>query len=409
VFAAPCFAAAASKLRRDLDGEGAVNPRQKRFIAQSLQYAGAIAAVERILTYGHTEKGLALQQSPWFLDQVRLTADLRIRHLLTTGASQVSKSLVNYLVAIDSLVHGQINIGWFYASRQSLYNQQPEQFQAMIGHWLEKLGELATIERDSVTRYTIDRATANFSSANSSSEERRGGAAEGKEQTAFQASLIFCEERSGWNSTVDITPRLLASQILSKPIRELGTPGAGLGIERSLTEAAHIFCPGVICPHCGELTYLDPKGALLRPVADPRTGQPRWFNSRGEILDFWSTDGTPGGAFVACLNCHGSISRSLVADCRLYSRQSGQSAQEWQAQLPDGEIFGGTVAIYLSPLLRWPSDPFRVVELIADGLAPLNPSIYQQNKLGHASETDAAGVTQADLDNLVSLPPHDLN
>ena len=403
-----CFSAAAKQFRSTQAIEGAVNLRQQAYLRESLRYSGAIAAVDRIFVYGRNESGEALANSAWFRDQLRLTADLRLRHVLTTGASQVSKSLGNYLVAIDALVNGQINLGWFYASRQSMHNQQPDQFQAMIGYWLENSGQRSQTQRESVTRYSVDLATANFSYANSSSEGTRGGAAEGKEQASFQASMLFLEERSSWKSTVDVTPRLGASRILSKPIRELGTPGAGLGIERAMLEAAHVFCPGLHCPHCDRLTYLDPKGALLKAVEDERTHRPRWFNARGEIMDFWSSDGTPGGAYVACLNCGGSIPREAIAHCRLYSRQTGQLAEQWQTSLPDGEIFGDTIAIYLSPLLRWPSDPYRVVELVSEGLSPGNSSIYQQNKLGHQSETDAAGVTLADLDHLTTLPPHEL-
>jgi hypothetical protein len=378
--------------------------RQADFIANSLNRQGGIDAVQRILKYGKTETGRDLDDYPWFRDQIRLTADFRLKEVLTTGASQVSKSLVNYLVAIDCLVSGQINLGWFYASRQSMINQQPEQFQKMIGYWLDAIEERKQVGRESTTRYSVGNAVANFSYANSSDESKAGGAAEGKEQASFSASILFLEERSSWKQNVDVTPRLGASLLPSKPKRQLGTPGSSSGIEREIRDASHLFAPATHCQSCGSLTFLDPKGALLKSAEDERSGKQRWFNARGEILDYWSKDGTPQGAYVACTHCGAEIDADAIAKCRLWCKKNKVSAEDFLDLLQDGEIYPHPVAIYLSPLLRVPSDPYRAVELVKEGLEPQNPSIYQQNKLGHQSSLDANGITLEDYQRVLELP-----
>jgi hypothetical protein len=365
----------------------------EQFINNSLKCQGAIDAVERILKYGRNELNQPLRNTLWFRQQLRLTADLRLKEALTTGASQVSKSLANYLCLNDQLINGQINAGWFYASRQSMYNQQPEQFQKLIMAWLNNVEKHTKIERDSVARFTTGKATANFSYANSSSQGKAGGASEGKEQASFQASILYLEEKSSWDSLVDVSPRLGASTILSKPIRQLGTPGSGAGIERDIENAAHLFVPGLICKNCKQITFLDPKGALLKPVYDEKRKEERYFNSRGQILDYHSLHGTPESAYVACIHCNSPISAEEIDQCQLYSKVTLETADEFLDALPDDQVYIDPIAIYLSPLLRIPTDPYRVVELIREGLDPPNPKIYQENKLGHASVTGSMGVS----------------
>ncbi|WP_438555938.1 hypothetical protein [Chroococcidiopsis sp.] len=372
----------------------------------SIKRQHAIDAVDRIMLYGRTEKGDPLDDTKWFRQQIRLTADNRIAYVITTGASQVSKSLVNYLDAIDTLITGQLDIGWFYASRTSMNNQQPSQFQRMVHHWVKAAKVTLEIDRDAVSRFMIGNAIANFSYANSDSTEKSGGASEGKEQASFQASKLYLEEKSSHKATVDVTPRLGASRLLSKPIRELGTPGAGVGIERSMLEAKHVFCPAVHCRKCKQVTWLEPKGALLKPIVDSKTNAPKYFNARGEIIDYHAREpGRPESAFIACVHCGYPVTNHEIINCDLRSKVTLESVDEYLDSIPDDIVQIEPVAIYLSPLLRIPSDPMRVWQLIRDGLNPVNPSIYQQNKLGYASVSDNSGVSPYDFERVISLDP----
>ncbi|MGL5076114.1 MAG: hypothetical protein ACRDBG_09790 [Waterburya sp.] len=355
------------------------------------------------MKHGRTETGKPLRDSKWFRQQLRLTADNRLKHVLTTGASQISKSLANYLVAIDDLINGQINIGWFYASRTSMFNQQPEQFQKMIQYWIKNETREFKIGRESTTRYSVGNATANFSYASSQSQVKSGGASEGKEQASFQASKLYLEEKSSWDVTVDVTPRLGASELVSKPIRDIGTPGDGNGIERDIFEAAHDFQPSVICRKCNNITWLHPKGALLKSVLDEKSGKEKWFSSRGEILDFHSTDGTPRWAYIACMHCGNEITADDIVDCDLRSRVTLITADEFLDELPENQVFLEPIGIYLSPLLKMTEDPYRHIELIRDGLEPENPKIYCQNKLGIASEMSSTGVSFTQYDRVIDL------
>jgi rRNA maturation protein Rpf1 len=377
------------------------------YLTNSMKKAGAINAVNRILKFGRTETGEKLQVTKWFKQQLRLTADNRLRHVLTTGASQISKSLGNYLVAIDDLINGQINIGWIYASRQSMINQQPTQFQQMIAFWMSRQKDEYDIKRESIGRYSVKNATANFSYANSSSEQLSGGSAEGREQNSFQASKLYQEEKSSWKSNIDVSPRLGASKLISKPIRELGTPGSGTGIERLIRDASHNFEPGVYCKHCGELSWLHPLGNLLKPkvTLEKNSGSKvsNYFNLRGEIHDYFKDD--DDRPYIACNVCQQDITEQ-IGECELYSRQSLQSADEWLDSLSEDEIYYPSVSIYLSPLLKVPDDPYRVVDLVREGLNPESVLIYHQNKLGIESKFTITGVTAEDYDRVLRLRPY---
>lgn len=368
------------------------------------KYSG-ISAVERIMKYGRTEKGELLKDTKWFRQQIRITADNRIKYKLTTGASQISKSLVNYLCCVDDIISGNIDIGWFYASRQSMINQQPQQFQAIAKCWIEGLKNPPKVYRDSVTRFRVGNAIGNFTYVNSDSAEKSGGAAEAQQANAFSCSKIYLEERSSYKANVDVTPRLGASRLVSAPIIQMGTPGSGSGIEKDIKEAAHYFLPGVRCNDCEQITFLEPKGALLKGIRNNKNGRIEYFGLRGEILDYFSEDGTPRTAYVACQHCGCKITPEQIEDCDLISKQSQQTVDEFLDELPD-EIYFDSVAIYLSPLLRVPDDPFRLQQLIADGLEPENSLIYCQNKLGYPSELGSTGVTIDQFDHVFRLKPH---
>jgi hypothetical protein len=384
----------------------------QQFIANYLKRQGAIDAVARILKYGRNEANEPLRDTKWFRQQLRLTCDKRLKHALTTGASQVSKSLANYLDLIDTVFTGQINAGWFYASRQSMHNQQPEQMQKLSANWIKSLKKdniEFKVNRDAVTRYSVGVATANFTYANSASESKSGGASEGKESASFQASILYLEEKSSWKQLTDVSPRLGASVLMSKPIRELGTPGSGAGIERAIENCKHVFVPGLPCPSCKQITFLDPKGALLKSVYSDKKKEHLWFSVKGEILDYHTKDGTPDGAYVACIHCEAEITPEQIDDCELYSKVTLETVDQFLDNLPEDEIYTGSVGIYLSPLLRVPTDPYRVIELVKEGLDPVNPKIYQENKLGHASVTGSTGVSLAQYLRIIDKSPIDFD
>lgn len=401
------------KVARRIEGAGASkNKDRQEFIEQKQRYLvfaltsqGAVDAVERILKYGSTEKGLPLTGSPYFRDQLRLTADMRLQRVLTTGASQVSKTLANVNVLADCLVWGQIDCGYFFDSRDNLYNNQPQQIQPVLDRYIEAIGG-AAVERSAVARFQYGLASGYFFYVTGENKESAGGAAESSKVASVSISAAWCEEYSSWGN-VDITPRLGASALLAKPVRMLGTPGGGNSpIDKDLVTADHVFAPSVICPHCQQVTYLDVLGALLKPRKDSRTGIDKYFNSRGEILDFWGTADSP---FVACQHCHGEISGDDVAGARLREKGTNCTADQFLDELPERQVYGGLVAISLSPLLRMPSDPLRVQTLIREGLEPVNPLIYCQNKLGIPSQVGVFGVAISDVTAAMSGSGWQLN
>jgi hypothetical protein len=382
---------------------------RQQYIDQSLKKQGAIAAVDRIMSHGCTEKGLPLKPSDWFRDQLRLTADMRLRSVLTTGASQVSKTIGNVNVLADCLVFGQIDCGYFFDSRDNLYNNQPMQIQPVLDHYVESAKQNLAIGRAMVARFSYGLANGYFFYVTGDSKESTGGAAESSKVASVSISAAWLEEYSSWGN-VDITPRLGAGAIASKPQRKLGTPGGGSSkVDKDLASADHVFYPSIVCQCCDRVTYLDVKGALLKPIKDPKTGSDKYFNARGEIYDYWSTDKTPETAFIACLHCHNPITRSHLLTTRLRDRLSGELTDNFLDRLPDGEVYSGTVAIVLSPLLRASDDPMRSSDLIREGLEPENPLIYCQNKLGVVSSLSSFGISLDDLNYAIAAAPWGFN
>lgn len=371
---------------------------QKSYFENAMHRDGAIAALKRIKKHGLTESEEKINWSKWFEQQVRLTADKRVRLVITTGASQISKSLGNYLVAIDDLINGQINIAWCYASRSSMQNQQPSQFQAMITAWLLSQSVTFRIQRDAITRYKIGKAIANFTYANSVNETKSGGAAEGKEQNSFQASALYLEEKSSHGST-DLSPRLGASLIASKPIRELGTPGNGNGIEKSLKACQHNFEPGLICPKCDRVSTLHPLGNLFKKNRLTNN----YFDTRGHIQDYYKND--KGEPIIVCNHCNADLTL-VIADIdkiEFYSLQTWKTIDQFLDDIPN-EIYYQSVSIYLSPLLRCASDPYRLKDLVEDGKNPESVLIFHQNKLGLESKFTLNGIGFDDFNHAKNIP-----
>ncbi|MGL4230463.1 MAG: hypothetical protein ACRCWJ_03775, partial [Casimicrobium sp.] len=257
----------------ELAGESSKSAQRYRYIQDSLNHGGK-AFVDRVRKYGLTDKGEPLRMPQWFCELLELLGDFRVPHTLTSGCAQLGKTAAHTLLLTDTIVHGKLNSGWFYSSRGSRDLNVPEQFYPVMTHWVDRLardtGEtlIATNDRQNVSRYQIDGTTAIFSYANTSkaSPSRQGLAAAGGAAVSFTANILFYEERSQWSpGTADpLIRRLDASLIPTRPIRELGTPGSGLGIEVEVDRAHYNFYPHYHCESCGGTYPLDPKGCLLK-------------------------------------------------------------------------------------------------------------------------------------------------
>ncbi|MCC5622700.1 hypothetical protein [Nostoc sp. CHAB 5715] len=99
-------------------------------------------------------------------------------------------------------------------------------------------------------------------------ESDDGRASAGGVNVGFSADVLIKEERSQYppGAGDPLNRRLDAARLPSRPIRELGTPGSGNGVEAEIKAADYHFYPHYTCPYCEAIAPLHPKGCLLKPV-----------------------------------------------------------------------------------------------------------------------------------------------
>lgn len=378
----------------------------------------ALAAIKR---YGKTEVGEPIRWSRVFEEIILLTADMRIGLTVLSGNAQGGKTISQTLVLVYFVATGQVNCAWFYDSATNLDVNMPFQFEPIAEDWMRAIHEEAGIDPDRTKnlnrnqtrrRYRMGRATAIFSYASTSAKAASGKAEIGSVGASFQSSINFEEEKSQWPNGVDFGARLEASVFDTKPVRMLGTPGSGQGIERDMVECAYHFYPHTACQSCGQRTSLDPKGALLKQFS-------RTTPSGDIIQTYFSISGRPqsavqdtegnvtpaqwhhtdpsdpvGSAYVACVHCLEPIPfEARTEQAFMACLKTEQTVPDFLEALPPGAPAKRlTVAQQISPLIRARQNV--AAEIIEKGLNPnTNPSDWQQQVLGHPSEILRTGLT----------------
>jgi hypothetical protein len=381
--------------------------RQKRidFIDQAYELGGR-GFLDRVKAFACTEKGDKIELLPWYEEYCLLIGDLRLHHTMTTGCSQIGKTLAHTFLIVDCLTTGKLNAAWFYDTRTNLDQNVPMQFHPVVGFWVSEMrraGHRFRRGRDRVinTRYQIDQANAIFSYTSTSrpSIRKGGGAAAGGAVVSFQADLMFLEERSQYTpGSADPLPRRLdASMLPTKPVRELGTPGGGRGIESVMTDVDRYFYPHFSCDHCGLTQPLDPKGCLLkRSVVRDLLGRPAYsyFSESGRPREWWHIDPNDpvGTAYLGCSRCGHPIDDEQRYEAKFRCRLTREWAADFIESLPPGiPDRRWQIGIHLSPLSR--KRQGLASEIIQSGLAAAVTQDWQQQMLGHPSESAAANIT----------------
>lgn len=356
--------------------------------------------VKAVRQYGKSDKGLPLDLLPWHDEYMSLIGDLRIHHTMTTGAAQVGKTLFHYLLLCYLVQTLDINSQWVYALLSSLQKCVSLQFKPIAQYWLESTECKAKL--DSTMLWRVKNGAAFFSYTGGSSGSKSTGVEVSNSAASVSPDVVFWEEASQYPSSMKavLKRRLDASRLDYKPIRELGTPGAGGGIENSLKSADLFFYPGLTCPHCDRLTYLDPKGALLLPTLykDAKGKEIlRYWNEGQQPDKFLTHDGSVAEAYIGCQHCQKPLSDTDRAQALFYDRKSGLPLKEFLEEFEDnGKLW--KVGIYLSPLLR--QTKYNLAEyIISEGANSENPDDWIQQALGLPTEPTAVKI---DRDNLIS-------
>ena len=360
--------------------------------------------VRAVKRYARTEKGIEPVINNWLEECLLALGDFRVGDILTTGAAQIGKTLSHTWLICWILTEYGINTGWFYSTRESMDAQVPEQFRPVIRYWLEQANIKPDREDRKInSRYQVKGATGIFSyvSTSRSTPSREGLAKAGSAAVSVQVNLAVFEERSQWPiGSADPLPRRLdASVIATKPIRELGTPGSGAGIEAGIKSVQHNFYPHCQCPHCNRIFPLDPKGCLLR--------QSKRRNALGrETVGYLSESGRPLQWFenISCPECHGLLtsefrSKRSWMQCRL----TGVELRDYLDQLPNVPPTRQKIALHFSPLVR--DSETLAGDIIREGNSCLDTTDWQQQMLGHPSENLTASLTIEILERAIARQP----
>jgi hypothetical protein len=406
-----------SKMTKQLDTQAAKRPdiqiftkRKARahYIKNSLTYGGA-GFVSRIKKYGVTETGEKLILRRHYLEALSAIGDLRISWVLTSGPSQVGKTLAHTFLLIDGVVVGKLNGAWFYDSRTSLDQYAPIQFRPPVGVWISRMQDAGYRfkrggDRTTNTNYQVDGANAIFSflTTSTTSKLEAGGAAAGGAASSFRGDFVILEERSqSPPSAADVAlDRLANSSIPSQPRRDVGTMGGGMGIEFDMQDCNYYFYPHYTCSNCAKTLPLDPKGCVLKKVSRLNALGKKvdvYLSESGRPLQWHHTDINEAvkSAIVACSDCGTEISnRSRLVDSRYICTQTGITLADYLKSLPAGvPPETQKIAVHMSPLTREGDGRKVASEIIRRGLATANTSNWQQQVLGHYSRTEALRLT----------------
>lgn len=384
---------------------------------RSIYREGGKGFLRRVQAYGTTERGSKLIMDPWFAEYVELVGDLRLAHVLVTGPSQCGKTIVSTLLACDVLSFGKLNIGWFYSIEKARNMNMPTQFKPCAkfwkqetqaqGHNFARKGDL-----DDVSRYQIGGATGFFSYASTSAAKAgKDSAAVGGVAASFTADVLFLEERSQYppGAAGPLPRRLDASKIPTKPIRELGTPGGGGGIESGFGTSLRHFYPHYTCPSCGAIKPLDPKGVLLRPYNHPKRGQ-QYLSESGKPLNWFHRDENDPirTAYFACSKCGNELHEEVRYNAHMRCLKTGISAREFLDALPTDQKDPKStrkhkIIVHLSPVCRR-STYNEAEDIVQTGLDSEDSTDWQQQRLGHVSERSSNQLTHEVIKSAIDAP-----
>lgn len=369
--------------------------------------------VKRLEKFGCTE--LAddkLILYPWVKEFAKVVSELRTYHVLTTACAQIGKTLINTLFMVDFLVFVNLNVLWIYPSKTQVDNLVPGMFLPVVRAYIrnietyftEKNNKPFTLTRDTDrtnnSNYQVRGATAHFrytsTSAKDNTTQRKGLATVGGSASSISANILFIDERSQIlpDALGTVFRRLDAARLPGGLIREVGTPGAGLGIESAIENANYHFYPHVICSHCDNIVALSPKGCLLKPI-----GEGKYLSLTGRPIEWFSKDKDDPiqTAYIGCPICASEISEEERINAHFRCIKTGISYAEYERKLPqtveESLSERKTIAVHLSPLLR--VTKYNLAAYIIDaGLNSESVKDFSQQLLGFPSEVDTQSISR---------------
>ncbi|MGL5131176.1 MAG: hypothetical protein ACRC78_01550 [Planktothrix sp.] len=379
---------------------------------KEIEIYGGAKILERIKKYGCTEKGEILTLYKWHEQAILVLADLRLHEVLMTGAAQIGKTLLTTLVFVDSVIQGRLNVAWIYNNERNMLSNRDVQYYPLLNYWLQKYLE-DTENYDiyfKANKWNITGSQAIFRYASTSAlSVRRDRAAVGATAASYQADWMVLEERSQYPpGAADVLPRRLDnSKFPARPIRAIGTPGSGAGIETQMKGSVYSFYPHVTCENCGDYQPLHPLGCLLKPSRiQDAVGQEKvsYFSPIGRPNEWFFTDANDPikTAYFGCRTCGHEIKKETRLASQFACTVTGKKLADFLQEIdPEKEEFKEIkISFELSPLLR-DADYNLAVSLIKTGIDTENVADWQQQSLGVSSVIDKAQITAAVIQNCI--------
>ncbi|PZV05771.1 MAG: hypothetical protein DCF32_10675 [Leptolyngbya sp.] len=347
-------------------------------------------------------------------------------HLYVTDDWIVThNTLPHNLLNAYCLTVGRLNTFTVYDLERTLHRNVPLQFKPTLARWMAEAGlsvkggqanagdrtGLSSGRSQNNTLVQVNDGNAMFGFASTSAEVRGDRtAAAGSSVISLTADILFMDERSKFapGSAGPLVRRLDASILPTRPIRELGTPGGGSGIEAVIRTADYHFYPHYCCPACAAIAPLDPKGCLLKPfdTADA-AGNPviRYLSESGRPIAKTMPDGRMEAywhhhdpynaiatAYFGCSRCGAELSGQVRSLAWMQCLKTGIRLLDFLDSLPVAPPWPNhRVAFHLTPLTR-DRETNEAERLIFDGINTANPTDWQQQGLGHQSEESANSV-----------------
>lgn len=242
--------------------------------------------------------------------------------------------------------------------------------------------------------YQVGKASGIFTYASTSRPSSERPAAAGSAVVSVSADILFLEERSQYQpgSDAPLFRRLDASRIPTKPVRALGTPGGGQGIEAEIEKADYYFYPHCRCDRCQFQIPLNPKICLLSaPLSE--SGRPvKWYCS--------DEKNAIATAYFACPKCLHPISNEQRENAYMVCLHNGITLRDFLDNYTVTD-YRMIVGINLSPLLRQSSYNLAS-EIIQSGLDTSNSDDFQQQVLGLPSINSNNSITLDQIKNAIA-------
>jgi hypothetical protein len=349
--------------------------------------------------------------SPILEESLRLFADLRINEVFLSGSAQLNKTFCAAQTAAWMSQRAGMRVMWAFAKCRQIDALVPTQHKPLLMHWAQKVNGVTKFTNEHQTsnsQFSVGNGSIKFVHVNSNTTE--GGAAAGTSIVSNTVDLCIMEETSQAQQS-EIAPlykRLLAGRLKSRPMRQIGTPGSGNGVELPISKADFEFWPHAECSCCGKMASLHPFGALFQSEkirADDGSVLEKWAFDDGMPRKWFHTDSSDpvGSAFVGCVHCGKEISDEARYQSTYICIRTKMTIKEFlEVYVPEHwEKENIRVGAWIGCLTRVRAG---IATDIMEALSPEGLSDFYEQTLGIPSSASQNSITSQSIINALERP-----